>query len=225
MTVLVSIFRDSSDYVDRYVEQVDRLRAETPVKVVAAEGDSTDDTYDRLARTDYTLLKVEHGGPYYPSLDLSPRWRQIAAVCNVAMTAAVRVADPDESVVYVESDLIWDTDTMLALIDHTTRFPAVAPLSMRGGRFYDVFGYMKNGIAFESWSPYHPSVPTDRMVRIDCAGSCMAFSPTAAAVAQFSPVDCVRGVGRSLYAAGLSLWIDPTISVEHPPAPVPVVVP
>ena len=229
MTVLCSIMRDSSSYVDRYMDQALNLAAHHgPVKVVIAEGDSTDDTYARLREyrtfTGLNVLKVEHGGPYYGSIDNPLRWRQLAVVCNVAMTAAVRIAEADEPVVYVESDLIWDTETMAALIDLTGKYPAVAPLSIRGKRFYDLWGYRKDGIQFSPTPPYHPRILNDSMTRIDSAGSCIAMSPTAARVAEFSLTDCILGVGRSLYANGLSLWLDPTRKVIHPypePAQVP----
>jgi hypothetical protein len=54
------------------------------------------------------------------------------------------------------------------------------------------------------------------MVAIDTAGSCIAFSYDAAQVVSFDNADCILGLGRSLYANGLSLWLDPSLKVVHP---------
>lgn len=223
--ILASVFRDAEDYIPRYVEQVAALARELPLHVVCVEGDSTDDTEDLLPKSladagiDATVLTVEHGGPKFPSIDNPWRWRQLGLVCNVALTAAVRLltTSGEQTVTYVESDLIWDTPTMLQLDAHAHRFPAVAPLSLIGdtNQFYDSWAYIKDGQQFGRHLPYHPNVH-DMMVTIDSAGSCIAMSSTAARAAEFSLQDCIRGVGRSIYAAGLSLWLDPSLAVRHP---------
>lgn len=215
--ILLSVFRNSGNYVDRYIEQVKCLRNLVgDVHVVAVEGDSTDYTYERLLATDFKVLKVEHGGPMFESMDRALRWRQLGAVCNVGMVAAVRDLTEGEPLVYMESDLIWSPEIVERLVHHTETFPAVAPLSIQGARFYDVWGYSKDGTRFGPWPPYHPGVNLERMVTIDTAGSCIAMSYAAAQVAEFSLTDCIKGIGRSLYANGHSLWLDPTLRVTHP---------
>lgn len=213
--ILASIFRDAGNYVHRYVEQVKKLRELVPAKVIVAEGDSFDYTYDQLCSYDeFTVLKVEHGGPAFRSVDHPLRWRQIAAVGNVVLAAAVREMH-DEPIVYVESDLIWEPDTIVRLAALTDRYPAVATMSMKGDRFYDVWGTRKSGLRFHPQPPYHPELG-DEITEVDSAGSCFALSPTAALVAQFSPIDCILGIGRSLRDNGLGLYLDPSLSVEHP---------
>jgi hypothetical protein len=216
--ILVSVFRDAESYLDRYINQVKALRQVTEVTVIVAEGDSTDDTYKRLQATDFAVLKVEHGGPAFGSVDHPVRWRQLAAVCNVAWVAAIReldFGDGDQAVVWVEGDLIWTPETLMALEQRVQKWPAVAPMSFHHGRFYDIWGYRKNERRFGPFPPYHPDLDGDNMVTIDTAGSCIMFSPSAARVACFDPDDCILGLGRSLYAQGMSLWLDPTLKVEH----------
>lgn len=219
---LVSIFRDSAGYVERYREQVKSLREYMPVDVIAVEGDSTDDTFDLLKHTDYKVLKVEHGGPMYPSAINPLRWRQLAAVCNVALTAAVRELHPDEPLVYVESDLIWSAETIAKLIGHLSMYPAVAPMSMCGprwhhhDRFYDTWGYTKNWVPFRAYPPYFDGWSETMMHDITSAGSCIGMSFTAAQCAHFSPHDCIRGIGRTISEAGFNLWLDPILKVVHP---------
>lgn len=213
--ILLSIFRNSERYLDRYISQVKALRELEDVRVIAVEGDSTDDTYARLLDTDFTALKVEHGGPFFESLNRPLRWRQIAAVCNVGMVAAQRDLLPNEPLLYVESDLIWKPETLVKLIDHTEKYPAVTCLSMRGARFYDTFGYTANGKRFGPWPPYFEGGSTAHMHKIDSCGSVIAMSYDTAQVAFFGHTDCIIGLGQSIRDAGLSLWIDPTLKVIH----------
>lgn len=213
---LVSIARNASHQVDRYIAQVQALRERMPVDVVIAEGDSADDTYERLCAADVKVLKVEHGGPQYGSHDVLERWRQLAAVCNVALTVGRRDLQPDENLIYVEFDLLWSPETMEKLNAHLSLYPAVSPMSMHNGRFYDVWGYRKNGDCFPFHPPYFPGWSDTMMHQIDSSGSCFALSNTAAQVAHFGHDDCVLGIGRSIREAGLSLWLDPTLEVTHP---------
>lgn len=222
--ILVSIFRDAENYVERYMEQCERLRgllaeADIPLRRVMVEGDSTDHTWkvlEEAVQPGDILLKCEHGGPTFPSKNLPMRWRQIALASNVAITAAVRDNYNREPVVWMESDLIWEPEVVTHLLGLLHTYPAVAPMCMQGARFYDIWGYVKDDRFFSPWPPYHPGINTDRMVTIQSAGSCLAMTADAAQFVEFSSEDCIRGVGRSLYANGHSLWLDPTITVRHP---------
>lgn len=218
--ILVSVFRDSEHYIDRYMEQLYELRKHTEVTAVAVEGDSVDNTFKALKSLEEPwlhILKAEHGGAKYPSLDIPLRWRQIASVCNIGMCAAVRLnMETRGPIVYVESDLLWESLTMLRLVGHLEQYPAVAPMSMSHGRFWDIWGHTKDGRGFSSHPPYHPAISGTNMVPIDTAGSCIAMRAECADVVEFSAIDCIRGVGRSLAANGYTLWLDPTLNVIQP---------
>jgi hypothetical protein len=216
--ILASIFRNSGRYVDRYVNQVKALRDHADVTVIVGEGDSVDNTYDRLLDTDFTVLKVEHGGPSFRSRDNVLRWRHLAAVCNVVWAAAVR-EHGDEPVVWVESDIIWDASTIVALVHDLRTVPAVAAMSYRyedPSEFYDIWGHVKDGTPFTRYPPYHAEISHQNLCEIDSAGSCFAIRADAVSAVEFAAADCVRGVGRSLRAAGFSLWLDPQLAVSHP---------
>lgn len=214
--ILASVFRDSAGYLDRYQAQIKALREEMDVYVVAVEGDSRDDTWQLLQDTDFYVLKSEHGGPSYGSTDHPVRWRQIASACNVAMIAATRLCEPDEPFCYIESDLIWEPETILTLVDDLTRVAAVAPMSMCQGRFYDTWGYRRNGERFVAEAPYHPRITTDSLTPIESAGSCFVTLGHYLPFLNFSPDTCIRGIGQSLSDNGWQLFLDPTVSVEHP---------
>lgn len=221
--VLVTVMRDSEEYVERFWYQATQIEG---VHVVIVEGDSSDRTWElmnlkrdqwaRVPGPEFTLLKAEHGGPRFGSVDDPLRWRQLGAVCEVALTAGVRLAAGNVPLIYVESDLVWDGRTMERLAMGAVVWDAVAPMSMHQGRFYDVWGHVKDGAGFRFHAPYFPGWNPDAMHAIDSAGSCFALSPRAQQYAHFSPIDCIRGIGRSLRENGVQLWLDPHTFVEHP---------
>jgi len=159
---LCSIFRNSEDYIDRYFLQIynlERVLGE-PIRLVIAEGDSADDTYEQLEKhlVDHAegdlLLKIDHGGPTFGSVDHPQRWAQIALVCNGVMEAASEYVGPK---IYVESDLIWEPPTMIQLLEDLAVYPAVAPMSMMGTRFYDHWGHRGlDGVRFTGEPPLPP---------------------------------------------------------------------
>jgi len=225
MIIVASCFRDSTPYLERHRDQIERFRklSHEPVYVIAVEGDSTDDTYDRLKEMEYTdeVLKVEHGGQRYGSVVHPLRWRQLAACGNVALCAATRVSEPGDRFVYVESDLVWEPETIMQMTEAVGwNYHAIAPMSMalNEARFYDIWGHMKDGRPFhahppyyDGWAPYaHDLVP------IDTAGSCFVLDSEALPVVEFSSHDCIRGIGRTLAGHGKQLWLDPTAVVYHP---------
>ena len=223
MTVtLASIFRDSTGYLDRYFLQVAKLEAALgePVRLVLAEGDSADGTYDAISKrlvdhpVDDVLLKVDHNGAKFGSEDNPVRWAQIALVCNAVMEAAKPLPGP---MIYVESDLIWEPETMTRLLEDLAVYPAVAPMSMRGGRFYDIYGFRgMDGVCWTPTEPYHAEMATGApLVKISSAGSCIAMQAHVADQVQFGPNDCVVGLGREINHVA-SLWVDTRVQVEHP---------
>jgi hypothetical protein len=217
--ILASVWRNSASYINRYADQVAALREHHDVKVVAVEGDSTDDTYALLEKQAFFhVLHCEHGGPFYNSENNPQRWRQLSLPCNVALTAAIRMADR-EPIVYVESDLIWTADMMHALVNDLKKVPAVAPMSFRWSdptMFYDLWGYVgEGGTRFTHYPPWSVGL-TNTLKKIDSAGSCFALRADLAPFVEFSTQDCIRGVGRSIRAHGADLWLDPQLAVYHP---------
>ncbi len=218
---LSSIFRDSEEYLDRYFAQIDELEQVIgPVRLVIAEGDSEDLTYkslrDRMRDRD-TLLYRPHHGRKFGSVDNPERWAQIAYVCNSVMDA---MPSDDTPKVYVESDLIWHPHTIVTLLEDLAEVPAVAPMSMKDGRFYDIWGHRGlDGNRFTIGPPYHVDLEAteDDLVEIGSAGSCVAMRPDIAKLARFGANDCMVGLGRSIrYECGGSLYVDKRIAVIHP---------
>lgn len=210
MTItLASMFRNSEGYVDRYFAQVDLLREQMPVRLVVAEGDSTDDTHaavaGRLSPGD-DLLHLPHGGPRFGSVDNAQRWDQIASVLSSLLG---KVGDPGDAFVWVESDLVWKPEAITGLL--FDELPAVAPMVYAGPtqRFYDVWGYRKHGARFEAAMPYYPGWGEEPVVPIDSCGSCFVARPE-------TYPDLFSWSGHWPFTAGGKLWLDTRIEVRHP---------
>jgi hypothetical protein len=189
------------------------------LRVLWAEGDSTDGTWEHLAafstpHLDAVLIKRTHGLRHWGSEDVPDRWRALSWVCNGILDHVT--ADID-ALVYVETDLIWTTDTMLALLAHLEQVPAVAPMCFAGEAFYDIWGHIKGGINFGPFPPYHDGLlPPPALTQVDSAGSCLVLRGEVARCVRYGPDDLVRGLGRSIYQQGYSLWVDPALAVQHP---------
>lgn len=213
---LCSIFRDSEPYLDRYYGQVLSLRHALwdrgdLLTCIWVEGDSVDNTEDRLHQMasvrDFVGI-YDHGGPSYGSVDLLARWRQLAPVCNATMD---QVSQEDDAVIYVESDLIWDADTMVKLLDRLTEYPAVGGLVYHAaGFFYDTYAYRLNGSRFGADFQPVGSEP----FQIDSVGSCIVMTGDVARSCRFGADTCL--IGESLAAHGYELWVDPTCRIVHP---------
>lgn len=225
-----SIFRNSSDYLLRYLDQVVQLHAylapASAIQLILVEGDSTDGTWHELISglekirplgITASLVKREHGGQVFGSVDSEQRWRQISFACNGVFENLPAVFD---ALIYVESDLIWNPQAMLALLEHLKSFPAVSPMSFhRDGFFYDVWGYRRNEQRFRSSPPYHPDLENLQasLLQIDSAGSCIAMRADVARQVSFAyPDQGILGLCRSIYDHGYSLHLDPHQRVIHP---------
>lgn len=223
MLVVASAFRNSEHYVRRYFEQVALLRDEIPLRLVLAEGDSTDDTYaliEKHLQPDDVLLKVDHGGPVYGSVNKPERWAQIAYVWNTILDH-LHLDDTDRFLL-VESDLGWAPGSIAELVGCLDRVGAVAAMSYHvgTGNFYDIWGHRgMDGERFKMKPPYHPDLdglPRGRMVAIESAGSCIAVrGKVMNAGVRFSNEDGIRGFCRTIRDHA-TLWLHTGAEVWHP---------
>jgi len=225
---LISCFRNATGYIERYFDQVDRLRDMLTglghdFFGVWGEGDSTDKTkrYIHLFQYDFNLAGVvvdcDHGGPEFGSEVNTERFRQLAYVAN-RMWAHIP-ADTD-IVIDVESDLIWEPETMLTLIDRLQDYPAISPMVWMDGQrfprtfFYDVWAFRKNGQQFSHYPPYCDGFDADKPFMVDSAGSCMAIRGDLARKLVWDE-NVFVGISRQIYEHGASLWVDPTVACFH----------
>lgn len=227
--VITSIFRNSTGYLNRYFKQVAMLTdilegAGHNVYLHLVEGDSTDGTFEAM-RNEILLgghngqvLKCDHGGPVFGSIDNEQRWRNISRVCNFLLSELPK----NDITLYVESDLLWTPETMIALLDDMNGYDAMAPMCFHlpTGLFYDTWGHRKNGVCFTQISPYHHDLavvhPGDR-VEIDSAGSCIVMRGEVASLARFMPPELgIVGFGNDMRQWGYKLFLNPHQRVFHP---------
>lgn len=191
---------------------------------VWGEGDSIDDTLVSLKHATRTypakIVDCAHGGGAYGSVVKAERFRQLAHVGNTIWAAIPADADV---VVYVESDLIWQAETIMRLIDNvaTGGLDAVVPkiILRRAGwpahTFYDRWAYRYRGQHFSHHRPYFQGYKADQLTRIDSAGSCMAIRGELARKVNFPDDDVFVGLSRQIHEQGCSLWFDPALAVTH----------
>jgi len=234
---LGSIFRNSTGSLERYFRQVEALavqlrsRGDT-LRLILAEGDSIDGTYDELHyhldsregainMHDSKLIQVNHGGPVFGSVNDEQRWRNISKVCNDLLDL---VTPQDDILIYVESDLIWQPVSMTALIDlaELSRFDVVVPMCLAEGtdRFYDIWGHRRRGLGFRPEPPYHPDLELHRgytALGMDSAGSCLVMKGHVALNTRFDPPEHgIVGWCEDIRRKGYSIWLQPAVKVEHP---------
>lgn len=207
---LSSIFRNSVDYLDRYFDQIERVRAAgMEVRLVLGEGDSNDATGSVLRERvgpDDTVITVNHGGENYGSIDHPARWQNIAKVVSAVIA---EVGDPGDAFVYVESDLGWRPERILSLLEADR---CVAPMVMNadGLRFYDTWGFRQGGHVFKDAPPYAPSPSIgERYLKIDSCGNCFVVPAK-----HFEVVEQWDGMWP--FTADGLLWLDTQVHVRHP---------
>ena len=240
--VICSIFRDAEWHLERYFQQTQALarlleaRGDS-FRYNLAEGDSNDLTFDNLhSRLDFSkdrLIKRDHGGPRYESVDNICRFLQFSYVYTGVWQ---NLLASDDVVIYCEGDLVWEPEVMMGLINWPGRswtrgtqdveqniFPrpvdAIAPMTWfesKEKRFYDTWAYRRNGVHFSPSLKPHPDIRPGELLELDSAGSVIVMTGEAARAAKFEPAElCVVGMTMSLRKAGYRLWLDPEADVVH----------
>lgn len=218
--VVGSAFRNSVHYLGRYFAQIDALRkhfdpAHT-VRVIAVEGDSKDKTRKILPRPGVEVVTAAHGGPVYGSTEHSERMIALSKVGNSIFGA---VKDTDDVLVYVESDLLWDPQTINSLIEKAITqeggFDVFAPLIFAGQCFYDVWGFRKDGARFSPFAPYHSGM-NGSLTEIDSAGSCLVMRSIVARECRIRNDYCLVGWCEDARAHGYRIAVCSDLRIHHP---------
>lgn len=228
---LCSAFRNSvrNGHLDRYLGQLTDLHLALSERgdrlyCVWGEGDSTDETLDRLtwaypyARWAITIVDCTHGGQEFGSVEKSERFRQLAHVGRCIFAA---IPTDTDAVVYAESDISWDAQTIISLIDRLADYPAISPMVLLDRKgwaknaFYDTWGAIGlNGRHFEHHPPYNAGYKPDEPFPVSSMGSCMAMRGD---IAMQIVIDerVFQGISAQIWAMGESVWIDPQLTCYH----------
>lgn len=225
-----SAFRNSGANAPRYMERVkeliDSYDDDVSIRVIAVEGDSTDNTRDALVmaaeyhRIPLSLLTCNHGGPVFGSVESEARFTALSKVGN-AIFDGVRHAD--DVLVYIESDLIWDPETMKSLIfDAMTgrqSFQVFSPLIMARDNFYDIWAFRKSGQRFSPFAPFYPGLDEatahGQIFEVDSVGSCLVMAGAYARACRIRDNNCLVGWCADAQSRGLRIGVRGDLKVRQ----------
>jgi len=220
-----SAFRNASHFVHRYIAQVRRLQEHAgpdhTVRIIAAEGDSVDDTRLALMRaaTDAGLgiefVECSHGKRWFGSTEEVERLETLSKVGNAIFNG---VRETDDVLLYVECDLLWDPHTVGSLIDMAFRrdegFDVFAPMVMAGEHFYDIWAFRMRG---ERFGPFAPFARLNAgLTEVDSVGSCLTMRGSVARECRIENDYCLVGWCEGARQRGYRIAVHPGFKVHHP---------
>jgi len=190
------------------------------LRLVSVEGDSRDDTRIQLigcAERDvlsFELVTRNHGCKEWGSVESAERMEKLSYVLNGMMEA---IHQEDEVLIYVESDLVWEPDTFVRLIDQLkVGVDVIAPLIFAGDHFYDVWAFRKNGARFGPFSPYHSELNHNELTMVDSVGSCLVMRAEVARHCRSIDGEALVGFCRDVWAKHYSVYCDARERIHHP---------
>jgi hypothetical protein len=231
--VIVSPFRDAAGpQIATYRAQIES-QTHSPLRIIAIEGDSTDNTLAELndwATVDdrVAVIKLDTGQPRYPSIVDSARFAHLASIMNVGIDAAIADGRADYTL-FIPSDVIFNRDMITRLL--MTQKDIISPMfwigdhvgdpvqNANGLRFYDIWGFTKDGQAFPPMGPawfatHFPAEPFE----VDTTGGVMLCrADVIRAGIRYTLEEVDRGLCKSARAAGFKVWCDPTTHILHGP--------
>jgi hypothetical protein len=226
---VISIFRNCHPHgLDRYFSQVAALAKLCPIRLIAVEGDSVNDTRGQLLKRlmfsgiSYDLVIREHGGPWVGSVESKERMRQVSFAANGGFEA---VRATDDAVFYVESDLIWDAAMVPRLAAQLAPsvpphgivgVDVIAPSIFAGDLFYDIWGFRAlDGTRF-CWShPYMRGLTFDRLFEIGSAGSALVMRGAVGQHCRLSVDEALVGFCKHARSFGCHIYTDFRERVNH----------
>lgn len=213
-----SIVRNGEQYLPRYFEQINSLRTKYNVQIAITEGDSKDNSYEKIKQLirqydiSTQLYKYNHGGNQYGSVDVAERWCNIAKTWNYMLN---RISLNYDYFCYMEADLIWNKQTIDKLVEGMQYFDAVAPMSMLNNIFYDTWGHRAFGRNFSNAYPFHPDFEKyPKYMPLTSAGSCIMMQSKVAKTCRLSETDAM--IGHDIIKNHYTFMLDKSAFVYHP---------
>lgn len=229
--VVLTPFRNARKYLPLYFKQLfglrDLLRDNGySLRLVAAEGDSLDGTRERivdLARESnipLTLVDTTHGGMKWGSVEDPVRMRVMSEVMNKALD---EVQEWDHIAVWIMSDLEWEPQNILNLIDWTEEeqrifAPMVFVADTNPRMFYDTWAFRDvGGKRFSPFPPYYSYYSASEGCQfIDSAGSCLIIPAHIARMCRAFKEEAVSFC-RNAKTEGFEIVIDTGTVIYHAP--------
>lgn len=228
---ILSIFRESAHYLERYFSQVFQTFQDNGGRCHAIwlEGDSKDNTYPLLCQKKQlmqkkghavTLIKFDNHGPLWPSRNIPQRWEQIANCWN----KCTELLTPTKIAICVESDLIWDPKIVPALIHKLSDIRHVIyPMLMLDNQFTlfgeeifnDTWGFERRGKKFQQTKPYWPQDSildeNDHFLEITTGGGMIVSTYDCFKQASWDLSCCILKFNNKI-----KLFMDKDLRIYHP---------
>lgn len=215
---IVTPFRDEAGRLDAYFARL--LSLDWPhdqLRYVFVEGDSTDNTFMRLATfldvdRRGRLIRCDTGRPRYPSIVHPDRFRVLARVFNAGLDAVD--LDWTDRVLFLPCDIRYGPDLLQRLAAHN--LDAVAPFVFQGNIFYDIWAFSHEGNFLANFPREALSIWGTEPVEMTTIGGTMLFDVALLlAGVRYTYEEVDRGWSHAARAAGFRLWADPLTIVEH----------
>lgn len=225
---LCSIFRNSTKYIDKYFEQISRLKImleeeDKNLRLYLGYGDSTDGTGELLHeacihRFSAVLIDVSHGGPEFGPEVNATRFKQLAYCGNKVLE---HLPLDTAQVIWVESDLVWYPNVLTRLLRLLDEYSAACPMIFDAGglsKFYDTWAFRIHGIPFTKDFPHHRHLMSNYggIHHLDSGGSCMAIRGEVAHHVRFTNDEVFVGLSKQIWDQGGTLVLDSGCYVTHP---------
>jgi hypothetical protein len=229
---VLSFFRNAAHgQVQRFMRQAAALRdalhrTNHRMRIIAVYGDCIDNTKDALIdaalqhQFALTLVEFNHGGPVFGSTEHPDRLRVMSTVGNAGLEA---VLPQDDAVFYVESDLVWSPETVLALLERLGNgVDLVAPMVFAGTDgnnrpvFYDLFVFRKDGHRFGPFYPYHNELNLEGLTKVDSVGSGFVMRGEVGLSCRIRNQNVLLGFCEDVWSHGWNVNVDATQSIYHP---------
>ena len=227
--VVGSCFRNSAGaHVDRYAARL-RALAQTchargiTLHVIAVWGDCVDQTEAALWEAlrpiplhQLIVLERTYGHANYGSSEHPER---LAGFAHAANGVFGTVGDGADAVIYVESDLVWTPEALLApLADLRAGREIIAIPTFCGPTttFYDTWGFRTpDGRRFGALPPYWDALNLRGLTELGTAGGCLVMRGDVARACRCDG-EALVGFCKDARARGYHVWADWRVRVEHP---------
>lgn len=193
-------------------------RRNCSLHLVLGYGDSHDGTGEILfeecsGRFNCSFVETSHGGLHYGSVIHPKRFKQLAFVWNKMWE---NIPSDAHVVGMVESDLIWQPYNISSLALTVGANQIYAPMVYHeDGRFYDTWGFSKDGINFQNNRPFHPSLGQENTIKMDSVGSVMFMLSGLAKQLHWPENDLAVGLCKQAKSLGASIWLWTSLGVYH----------
>lgn len=229
---ILTPFRNARGYLSLYFSQMVSLQEALKVegfsmRIVAAEGDSLDGTRERLLELSKThninlsVVDTTHGHMRWASVEDPVRLKVMSDVMNKALD---QVKESDNIVVWIMSDLKWETHNLLWLIkcadqDREKGF-IYTPMAMLSEEiFYDTWAYRALGKRFSPTHPYYEYYSESEGCQfIDSAGTCLVM-PSQIALHCRADKDEAVSFCQDADSKGYRVVLDTEFKFYHAPIP------